>query len=257
MASEPREDEERVAGIVESAMRLTGIEPGPRIPHDVGGGLRRVDYRYPHAKPSSLALEVTSYPDEEYLAFRGAVEKMEQRLTTVAYSEGLGSWSAHLRECPRVKELEPFVARLMRESREQAPDAYKADDVQRPGQLDSVVSLARSDTCEEHEVDVICSSRLRGCAGFSGSLRDLVASNAQKLKEAQADERHLGVLVTSLKASADPGLTEVPSLPPAVDVLWVVHWRGGRRHGKAVWMASRGSDRWRLFPLEGLAGVKA
>jgi hypothetical protein len=103
---------------------------------------------------------------------------------------------------------------------------------------------------EEDVVGVLPMTGWREIEPFSEDLRAAVESNAEKLREATGLEGHLAVSVDRFDASAFPQLTEVPTLPEEISVLWVAHpWRHGEE-SQAVWAARRGDTSWRVHRLE-------
>jgi len=83
--------EEYVADRVEVVMPAEGISPGPRDREDAQRGLR-VDFVYPEAEPTPIALEITSIVEPIDRAAPGEADALSRRLSRTAEVEGLGSW---------------------------------------------------------------------------------------------------------------------------------------------------------------------
>jgi hypothetical protein len=88
-----------------------------------------------------------------------------------------------------------------------------------------------------------------GYAGlsFDEELRTRVEAKASVLAEVEDLERHLAVLVHRWDVSNDPEDTAVPSIPPTLDVLWVVHRWKQDLGSPPVWVARRGEETWRVL----------
>jgi hypothetical protein len=243
-------------------MPLVGIEPGRRECHDAQRDRMQVDFAYPEATPSPIALEVTSLRDGAYLAGVPASIQLQERLSKIAEREELGSWLATVTAIHRVKDLESDVLELIRRGYPIRPGHYTSDDLMgfsreserkafvkmhRRLEAKGLVGLERWRSRREHVVGVFPLSGGRQIVGFSEPLQAAVYDNAPKLGMVEGFERHLAVLVGRFDFSTYPEATAVPELPKVVDAIWVVtrDRLGGAPTG--VWHARRGHTSWTVW----------
>jgi hypothetical protein len=243
-------------------MRLVRIEPGTRECHDAQPQRLRVDFAYPDAKPSPIALEVTSVRDSAHLAGVPAALQAQERLSRVAEQESLGSWLASVVATRNLKTLEREILELVRVGHAILPGHYTVDDLmaqssdaerqafmQRHDDLKQkgLQGLERWPSKRENAVWILPMSGVRMIGGFPNDLQAVVDDNAAKLAGVQGYEHHLAVLIGRFDFSGEPQETTVPSFPEEIDRLWIVpSWAtGDERIG--VWSALRGGATWQLL----------
>jgi hypothetical protein len=99
-----------------------------------------------------------------------------------------------------------------------------------------------------------------GVSSDPAQLNDIVVERAEakvkKLRETQADERHLFVWMDSSHAEAELAFStlpapKAPTLPGAIDVLWLVEPSGWPNHVR-MWRLRAGGDWEVIDPPEGL-----
>jgi hypothetical protein len=265
---------------VEAAMRADGVSPAGRECHDAQPGRYRVDFVYADATPRPFALEITALVAGGDRAGAAAADHLTTRLSQLARDEKLGAWLVVVRtDSASLRELEPEIAKVLRDAQPIRERLLATDDQIRPGHylagdllrlpndraraafaaehkrlkemgLEELKPVHPIPGRGEHGVGVLPLSGWREIGSFSHHLQEAVDTNAQKLGEAAGLEGHLAILVDRFDASTYPELTEVPSLPPEVEVLWVVHrWEHGLNF-RAVWSARRGETSWRVYELD-------
>jgi hypothetical protein len=270
--------EPTVADRVESLMPAEGISYGRRDCHDAQPGRLRVDFVYPEAQPRPIALEVTAIVAGEDEAGARSADDLSQRLTRIAEDERLGAWLVTVRtDSSRLRTLEPEIVKVLRDAQPIREKLLDSDGQIRPGQYtsDDLLALpndrARGAFAAEHKrlkamgleelkpvrarsehvVGVLPVTGWREIGSFAEDLQYAVDDNARKLGEAAHLEHHLAVLVDRFDASAYVELTDVPTFPPEIDVLWVVHrWKHGEEW-HAVWVARPGGAEWRVYAIGG------
>lgn len=109
---------------------------------------------------------------------------------------------------------------------------------------------ARPPPEDRNVVLVLPMTEARMVSSFAEPLDFAIQDNANKLSEAVDLEHHLAVLIDRFDASTDPTVTPVPSFPPELDFLWVVHRYRHQAPWLTTWVARSGAPRWTVHPAE-------
>jgi hypothetical protein len=258
-------------------MPAEGISPGPRDCHDVQPGRRRVDWIYPNARPRPFALEVTSTVAAVDRSGGDAAIRLGRRLTALAEAEGLGAWILLLRTDRDVRTMEPVVAKILRDAQPIRERLIAADGQIRPGDYTSddlmrlpsswwsaytaehkrlkelgILELKPISPTERDHVVYVAPGRTDLVETLSPDLREALEAKRQVLGLQNDLERHLGVYVERWDRSNEPEDTNVPEIPPEIDVLWIVHaWKQLFEDDYPVWVVRRGQATWRLYAASG------
>jgi hypothetical protein len=253
-------------------MPAVGITPGDRECHDAQKGHLRVDFVYPGGLPRPFALEITAIVASEELKGTRASMLLAERLSKIAEEEGLGGWFVVVRTDRDMRLLEQEIIEIIRKAQPQREQMLASDRVIRPGYYtpEDLLRLRRDrwdayiaehDRLKELGLEevkpvrgkkehfVYVGAYASGLAGlsFDEELRTRVEAKASVLAEVEDLERHLAVLVHRWDVSNDPEDTAVPSIPPTLDVLWVVHRWKQDLGSPPVWVARRGEETWRVL----------
>lgn len=262
-----------VADRLEPIMPSEGITPGRRECHDAQPGRRHVDYVYPDARPRPLALEVTSIVAEVELKAEGASSTLGGGLTEIAEAEHLGAWLVNIDAEHRFRDMEPEIAKIIRDAQVNRERLLREDGFIRPGWY-TFHDLQRLPTREwdpfmaEHErlkqlgiievkpiratrengVMIMVSRSAEGFGSFREELDGAMARKIGTLRREHDLERHLGVYLRRWDRSSEPEDTPVPEIAYEIDVLWVVHaWRREAFDYPPLWVARRGETAWRVY----------
>jgi hypothetical protein len=254
--------EELLASVVERVLlRDDGRALGPRTEHDFNDGIRwAVDLTYDGATPP-VALELTSVQDDWFLSTRSAVVKLADRLSRLAIDEGLGGWEVIVWDHVKMRDIEKVLARVLRDGDSIDVDGYTSDDLlswRQAGDLDSKMDLHRRLSqagiarvrrrSGRQDVSVSTGGKHVGVWSGLADLQAIVDSNAPKLAVTGL-EGHLAVGIGRYRVSTSPEATSVPTLPGAVDRLWLVRLWRPRGAGYEVWSAARNDQNWKVHDL--------
>lgn len=168
------------------------------------------DVRFDAADPP-VALEITSIVDPPFIATARIADPVAEALTMTAKEESLGRWYVEIVAGTRLKSIGPAILNVIKT---QAPLPQGVQTVQKAkdGEHGVVICTWSSDTQEV----------LQPLPGFTSELERALRKKQAKLGRAEGYERHLAVELRALRAQ-DPSQTPVPTLPPTIDVLWVVN----------------------------------
>jgi hypothetical protein len=255
LSGPPCEQEAPIADQVEAVMKAEGLHPGPRECHDAQPGREQVDFIYPEARPMPIALEVTSIPDDDYLAGVRASIQRQEKLSRIAEQEQLGSWLVTVVAVKNLKAIEDDILKLIRRGYPIRPGQYTHRDLMGfdtdRGRRDFIdmhrrlkdkglVEVERWPSRRQNVVGLLLLTGARTIGGFSHPLKVAIDDNAEKLGNVRDHEHHLAVLVGRFDASTHPELTPVPALPIEIEVLWIVtrYWSDGAPTG--VWPLGAG-----------------
>jgi hypothetical protein len=253
-----REVEEQVAEYIEESLALCdGRELGPRTRRDGASGLR-VDFTYDGTMPA-VAIEITSLVVPSIRALGSELVKLESELREIVCSEDLGCWLLGIRAGSDVRRLKASLLRLLRAhggrgghalfSAKETPDGLSDADLPLIAELldAGLVSAALMGEGNALSIFPPIGDEAIGVRGFSTLLRNTIAANIDKLREARPRQTHLVVTLERSDVSADPADTPPPQLPEGIDVLWLLPGYYNAKWTYRVWRTIAGDQRWHLL----------
>jgi len=250
--------EKEAASIVERALATEESRTlGPRNRRDASDGTGiAVDFTYDAATPP-VALEVTTVQDDSFLSAASQSHKLADRLEEAADGEGLTRFMFTIDEKADMRQIFGPLLELMRAGDEITVKYYTSDDlkawddagvlerrVTQHATLDALGIAQAIPAPNARAVTVSTSGSSFGGWAPAMGLEDVVADNLVKLLVlGPTYEKHLVIGIGKYGVSQYADLTPVPTLPPGLDRLWLVHlWTAAR--GKQIWSAVSSSTAW-------------
>lgn len=227
----------------------------------LGAGDGQYDVRITLDDGRTIALEVTSYGDDDWKVTASRIRSQSRRGTfrgeTLAHC-----WWVIVSMNAEINALQPTLEKLLKLLEDggyrSASDRYEGDDALLKEVVSGFKDLRVSSAHLWDELDgaqdrVVVSQSMRA-VGTAGSLPAAIAAvfdkgdNQKKLARADVDERHLYVLIDAAGAGAViEGMWPLPESPPdptgVIDVLWVY----STSTSGYLYRTKPGSENWERF----------